>query len=744
MHFWRLVEILDKRKWLIVLSMILTAALTYGATRLIGSKWVATATLRSVPPPSSDLVAPSREEVPEMEGRRSRAQAVNYDAMLKSQPVLLSALQLIGDTQFPRDFQQGLAQNVKLEAVGSSTFELSVIDPRPERAMRYANALASALESYTGKAYQEQQETLLKLLRGNLAEADANLAATTRRYDDYRRRRNLLASQEDSLGIALGRFQSARGREDELREKLSEAQARLQESERELARLPKTIEYKPEPVAGAAIMELERQLAQADANLTALRTRYTDEVLEVQRAQAARDALEARLAQERAKQKPPAPIQQPNPAVAALQQTIASLRGEVRGYQAHLAALASQSSTLEADLRAASDVQGPLGALARQIARESEIRDNLAARLQAARMAYDGVRGYTPLKLLNPVGEYNPPINTKPGRAMKLMILAVLCALLGSAGLVVALESVDRRVKTVQDAELSLPAPVCAAIPQPLGTVTTTMLPRVTELQPLSMNSEAYRFLGLHLLNARARSLRSLMLISAKAEQGSTSTVTNLAITLAQAGHRVIVVDANVRSPEVHTVFGLPNEVGFTTLLENPDETILQSALLPTSVERLQVIPSGPTPDNPWQLFRSENLQRVSHRLLELADYVLYDTPSALAFTDALNLTPVVDAAILCVRALEPPSGAERRLVESLKMTNVEILGVVLNDVPASLLESYQNYQRYYRPTVRPVAALSGGGVGTLEATDVGTLIDLPGSRNGSNGRRNGKGRDGH
>jgi hypothetical protein len=86
----------------------------------------------------------------------------------------------------------------------------------------------------------------------------------------------------------------------------------------------------------------------------------------------------------------------------------------------------------------------------------------------------------------------------------------------------------------------------------------------------------------------------------------------------------------------------------------------------------------------------------VSHRLRDLADYVLYDTPSALTFTDALNLTPIVDGAYLCMRALEPPTGAEQRLIDALEKANVTVLGSVLNDVPASVLDSYQNYQRYY------------------------------------------------
>src|SRR5262249_944393 len=147
--------------------------------------------------------------------------------------------------------------------------------------------------------------------------------------------------------------------------------------------------------------------------------------------------------------------------------------------------------------------------------------------------------------------------------------------------------------------------PVRAAIPQPLGSVTAAMLPRVTETQPLSLHAESYRSLGSHLLASRAH---SVMISSANANQGCTNTVANLAITLAQAGHRVIVVDANVRAPRVHEVFEISNDFGFTSLLESESNASLQEALHHTALPNLWVIPSGPVPKNVWGLFKSSRL----------------------------------------------------------------------------------------------------------------------------------------
>jgi capsular exopolysaccharide synthesis family protein len=259
----------------------------------------------------------------------------------------------------------------------------------------------------------------------------------------------------------------------------------------------------------------------------------------------------------------------------------------------------------------------------------------------------------------------------------------------------------------------------------------------VTELQPLSLHSEAYRFLGLRLLNARERNVRSVMALSAKVGQGNTSTITNLGITLAQAGQRVVIVDANIRTPRVHHVFDLPNDYGLTDLLQGPDKESLMRAIQPTSVPNLYVVTSGMASGNPWELFRSRHLQEISHRLKEFADYILYDTPSALAFTDAQNLMPVVDAALLCMRALEPPSGAEQRILDSLQEARVEILGCVLSGVPATLLDGFHYYQHYY-PTRLPTPPALPGQRGIVEEESPSpTWFEAPNGRNGDHRHEN-------
>ena len=358
-------------------------------------------------------------------------------------------------------------------------------------------------------------------------------------------------------------------------------------------------------------------------------------------------------------------------------------------------------------------------------------------RLKEAHLAEVQAATASKLVIEAPIGRDNPPINETEGRTKKLLLLALLASVMGSAALVIGLDSVDRRVKTVLEAEEALALPVRAAIPRPLTPTASRELARTTELEPLSLQSEAYRFLGLHLLLPGQRPVQSIMVMSAKANQGTTSTACNLAITLAQAGRRVILVDANLRSPSLHEIFELDGATGLTTLLSAEGMNV-REVLQDTRIENLTVLPAGPPADNPWQLMRSRSMEHLATQLRSKADFVLYDTPSALAFTDAFNLAPIVDAAFVVLRALEAPTGSERRLLELLKMAHVEVLGSVLHGVPASLLDSHTNYQHYYPEEDRRVPAL----VASRSATGMAERPDPLGAGGSSNGRN--RAGDGH
>lgn len=706
MDFWRAVEILSKRKWLLVLSTCMATLLTFGATRLVGSRYAAT--VKFITPPQTALPQDSQDFISMTPGATtdrefSKAQANTFTAIVRSRDVLEPALKKSRIHQLPNTF----LKDIQFKANGARFYELEVIDSAPSRAEVLSNAIAESFVERYRSIYTQQAESAVKTLEDQLRDLDARLGEIRGRIEVYKKEKNIVTDVRDQVGNALYRLQTSRQRRDDLVDRIAETEARLQAARAELESTPSVIENIRSIDSSPLVRNLEERLGQVESELSLARIKYTEEHFEVKRLLATRDGIEARLKAERQKKGSTYATSEPNPQLAIVRRNISDLELELHGYKAQLATVAATHAEARNDIDQFTGIEGPLQSMLQEMDQVSENRASMVQRLHSARSALDVANRQNPIAIMDRVNEFNQPQNLTMGRTRKMIALAALCALLGTAGLILAFDSVDRRLRSVRQAETVLPAPVLAAIPQAIGRMSSLAMARATELLPLSIHSEAYRFLGLHLLSARGPRIRSLMVISAKAEQGSTRTATNLGITLAQAGQRVIIVDANVRSPQVHDVFDLSNDVGFTNLLQKPDDAALEEALRPTSLPNLRVITSGPPTENPWELFRSENLIELSQRLRDLADYVIYDTPSALAFTDALNLAPAVDAAFLCVRALESPSGAEQQLVELLQQSDVVVLGAVLNDVPAQVLDSFQNYQKYYPTTSDTVPVLS-------------------------------------
>jgi capsular exopolysaccharide synthesis family protein len=225
---------------------------------------------------------------------------------------------------------------------------------------------------------------------------------------------------------------------------------------------------------------------------------------------------------------------------------------------------------------------------------------------------------------------------------------------------------------------------------------------------PSSPHAESYRFLGTDiLLSANGdHPYKTLMVATAKPGQGGTSTVCNLAITLAQAGQTVALVDADMHRPSLHRVFELDNEQGLSTVLSNGK--LAGDVLQRTEVENLFVMTGGPAPENAWKLLRSAKMKDVIADLSRDFDFVLFDTPSAVVFADAATLASMLDGVLLVVRAHEAPSGSELQVKALLNKTNARIVGVVLNDMPAQQVDSARFYNHYYAPDAPRQQAMAG------------------------------------
>ncbi len=202
----------------------------------------------------------------------------------------------------------------------------------------------------------------------------------------------------------------------------------------------------------------------------------------------------------------------------------------------------------------------------------------------------------------------------------------------------------------------------------------------ITLTDPRSPVTEAYRTLRTNLsFYGLDQPIRSLVVTSPSADEGKSETVANLAVTMAQSGKRTILVDCDLRRPQLNTLFGLPAEPGLTNLmLEDLAELPLQA----TGVENLWLMASGPTPPNPADLLGTSKMDALIASLLEQADIVLFDAPPVAAVTDAAILGGKVDGVLLVIQAGKTRRDHSERAKELLEKAKVRVIGATLTNAP--------------------------------------------------------------
>ena len=200
----------------------------------------------------------------------------------------------------------------------------------------------------------------------------------------------------------------------------------------------------------------------------------------------------------------------------------------------------------------------------------------------------------------------------------------------------------------------------------------------ITLTDPRSPASEAYRTLRTNLsFYSLDEPLRTLVVTSPAPDEGKSTTIANLAVTMAQGGRRTILVDCDLRRPSLHELFGVNNEVGLTTMILDENAGLV---LQQTTVENLSILPSGPKPPNPADLVGSRKVERVLDMLKENADVVLIDAPPVIGVTDAAVLGARVDGVLLVVSAGKTRRDHAEHARELLEKARVRIVGVALTN----------------------------------------------------------------
>ena len=213
----------------------------------------------------------------------------------------------------------------------------------------------------------------------------------------------------------------------------------------------------------------------------------------------------------------------------------------------------------------------------------------------------------------------------------------------------------------------------------------------ITVATPKSIISEQFRTIRTNLtFSLPDENLNTLFFTSASPSEGKSTVSANTAVTFAQAGKKVLFVDADMRKPTVHYTFRLPNAAGLSTVLTN--QITVEEIVRETDIDNLYVITSGPIPPNPSELLGSKTMTYLIEKLKEDFDLIVFDAPPTLSVTDAQILSNEMDGTVLVIDSGYTEKEAITKAKELLDQADAKILGVVLNNYTNSSGEYYEYY----------------------------------------------------
>jgi succinoglycan biosynthesis transport protein ExoP len=288
------------------------------------------------------------------------------------------------------------------------------------------------------------------------------------------------------------------------------------------------------------------------------------------------------------------------------------------------------------------------------------------------------------VEVVDPATPSNKPV--RPNVPWNIA-LGVIVGLIMGFGLAFFIEYLDTSVKTIDDVERALQAPVLGVIPQNVGSL--------LEEGPDSPHAEAYRVLRTNLLFGRKdSSMNTLAVVSGGAGEGKSTTIFNLATIFAQNGAKVLLVDSDLRRPSLHKLLNVTNNMGLTNLLlkQNQIEEVVQT----TKVPGLHFMASGKLPSSSLGVLNSSQMKEFIRMARERYDFVLFDSPPIMGVSDASILASVVDMSLLVIQYRKYPQVMTIRAKQMVEKVGGNLMGVVLNNINISQDSYYYYYSGYY------------------------------------------------
>ena len=351
--------------------------------------------------------------------------------------------------------------------------------------------------------------------------------------------------------------------------------------------------------------------------------------------------------------------------------------------------------------------------LRREVDANRELYATLSTRLKETRIS-----GTLLASNISVVDRAEVPVTPTHPRTVLNLLLGGLIGIFGGVVVAFFFEYLDTSIRDPREVESLLQLPTLGLVPSRAALSGHALERRapgpfalVAHDSTSSMLAEAFRGLRTSVVYATPeRPPKTLLVTSLQQQDGKTSVSTNCAISLAQLGGDVLLIDADMRHPNLHEILGVTSVPGLSDLLAGGVE--MSEVIRPTKIPGLYVIPAGPVPVNPTELLASRRLTDALAALESRFAHIVIDTPPMLGISDTLVIAPRVEGVILVLRHGRANRSSAQRAVHMLGAIRARILGVVLNHVDAGSFRG-EGYGYYYRHDNEPASARPGGGLGS-------------------------------
>ena len=683
-----LIQVVWRNRWVILLTTIASLAIAF--IYVLKATPIYSSTSRIYVEQSGPKILTEAEGV--------MTQSKNYlytqAELLRSTPILSAALEKPGVKQM-RIFHNidNIIAFLKKKAINievgrkDDIISISSDSPDPAEAAHLVNAIVDSYITYNATRKRSTSAEILKILRSEKDKRGTELTDKLQTMMDFKKEHEALAFESRQGNLVIERL-------ERLSAVLTESQLSTIESESNYETIKQMIsdptklkQYIESQRTTTSYLSTENQKTELNSKL---------EQLKIGRANRSREVTSG------------------HPAIIAFDKDIERIETQIEDLDVQFAQ--AQLAVAQQQYLAAKDRESQIAeyyddqrqqtmALNEQLAQYTILQsdweqtkklcDILDERIKELNVTEDvGALNISILEAAHPATTPSAP------RKTKYMAMALVLGLMLGGGLALLRDWMDQKLHSAEEISTVLGVPVLGVVPSMSRREDVTERGRKVYLDSKSSWAEAYRTIRTAVFfGAPKGEAKTILVTSPAPSDGKTTLVSNLAITMAQAGQKTLILDADFRKPMQHNVFRINHEyIGLSSVLAGA--TNLQEAIHSTEVNGLDILTRGPEVPNPSEILNSSGFAKLLKHLADRYDRIIIDSPPVTPVTDAQIIAAICDITLLVLRAEKSTRKISRQARDGLLSVGAHMLGVVVNDVPRKgrygYYSSYGNYDGYY------------------------------------------------